>query len=190
MSAKHIFCPGTKGVLPRMPAATIGVEFGMRNVVLSSGRTVRLQIWDTAGQERYRATTTSYYRNTVGALLVYDITRNNSFENVERWLDELHKGAMPEIVVALVGNKLDLIDAELSPREVSYDTAANFARLHQLLFFEASAVTAHNTTAVFAALVQEINDRLGEHKVVGSAVEHLRLSEAKSTGQCGSHCIC
>ena len=68
---------------------------------------MRAQIWDTAGQERYRAITNAYYRNAVGALLVYDISNYSTFKNVERWFAELRELADSKIVVVLVGNKLD-----------------------------------------------------------------------------------
>jgi Ras-related protein Rab-11A len=83
------------------------VEFATRNIEIEDKR-VRAQIWDTAGQERYRAITNAYYRNATGALLVYDITRKDSFENVKRWLNELRENADPSIVLMLVGNKNDL----------------------------------------------------------------------------------
>lgn len=72
------------------------------------GKTIKAQIWDTAGQERYRAITSAYYRGAVGALVVYDITKSVTFENVERWLKELRDHADPNIVIMLVGNKSDL----------------------------------------------------------------------------------
>ena len=68
--------------------STIGVEFATRSVSIE-GKTIKAQIWDTAGQERYRAITSAYYRGAVGALVVYDITKDISFENVEKWLGEL-----------------------------------------------------------------------------------------------------
>ncbi len=69
---------------------------------------MRAQIWDTAGQERYRAITNAYYRNAVGALLVYDISKYSTFENIERWFSELRDHADDNICVLLVGNKSDL----------------------------------------------------------------------------------
>ena len=73
---------------------TIGVEFATRNIEVKKKK-VRAQIWDTAGQERYRAITNAYYRNATGALLVYDITRKDSFDNIPRWLKELRDNADP-----------------------------------------------------------------------------------------------
>ena len=68
--------------------STIGVEFATKTIV-TEGKTIKAQIWDTAGQERYRAITSAYYRGAVGALVVYDITKDISFENVEKWLAEV-----------------------------------------------------------------------------------------------------
>ena len=72
--------------------STIGVEFATKSIV-AEGKTIKAQIWDTAGQERYRAITSAYYRGAVGALLVYDISKHATFENVERWLKELRDHA-------------------------------------------------------------------------------------------------
>merc|ERR1711931_612154 len=87
--------------------STIGVEFATRSIQVE-GKTVKAQIWGTAGQERYRAITSAYYRGAVGALLVYDIAKHLTYENVERWLRELRDHADDRIVVLVVGNKCDL----------------------------------------------------------------------------------
>ena len=87
--------------------STIGVEFATRSIQIEDSY-VRAQIWDTAGQERYRAITNAYYRNAVGALLIYDITKRNTFDNINRWYSELREHADHNIVVLLVGNKCDL----------------------------------------------------------------------------------
>uniref|UniRef100_A0A8C7XAZ7 RAB11a, member RAS oncogene family n=1 Tax=Oryzias sinensis TaxID=183150 RepID=A0A8C7XAZ7_9TELE len=78
--------------------STIGVEFATRSIQVD-GKTVKAQIWDTAGQERYRAITSAYYRGAVGALLVYDIAKHLTYENVERWLKELRDHADSNIVI-------------------------------------------------------------------------------------------
>ena len=87
--------------------STIGVEFSTRQIE-HDGKTIEAQVWDTAGQERYRAITAAYYRGAVGALLVYDITKRDSFENCERWLKELRTHGDAQVVAMLVGNKGDL----------------------------------------------------------------------------------
>ena len=80
-------------------------------------KTIKAQIWDTAGQERYRAITSAYYRGAVGALLVYDIAKHLTYENVERWLKELRDHADTNIVIMLVGNKSDLRHLRSVPTE-------------------------------------------------------------------------
>ncbi|KAK2498948.1 LOW QUALITY PROTEIN: hypothetical protein MC885_011528 [Smutsia gigantea] len=102
--------------------STIGVEFATRSIQVDS-KTIKAQIWDTAGQERYRAITSAYYRGAVGALLVYDIAKHLTYENVERWLKELRDHADSNIVIMLVGNKSDLRHL----RAVPTDEARAFA---------------------------------------------------------------
>ncbi|XP_025770956.1 ras-related protein Rab-25 [Puma concolor] len=95
---------------------TIGVEFSTRTVMLGTAA-IKAQIWDTAGLERYRAITSAYYRGAVGALLVFDLTKHQTYAVVERWLKELYDHAEATIVVMLVGNKSDLSQAREVPTE-------------------------------------------------------------------------
>lgn len=96
--------------------STIGVEFATRSIQVDT-KTIKAQIWDTAGQERYRAITSAYYRGAVGALLVYDISKHQTYENVTRWLKELRDHADNNIVIMLVGNKSDLRHLRAVPTE-------------------------------------------------------------------------
>ncbi|KAK2195545.1 bifunctional P-loop containing nucleoside triphosphate hydrolase/Small GTPase/Small GTP-binding protein domain [Babesia duncani] len=154
----HLLSQYIKGSLPQQPKATIGVEFATRTVPLASGGTVKAQIWDTAGQERYRSITSAHYRRAVGALLVYDVTNRHSFNNCQKWLDELRSAAEPEIVVVLLGNKIDLVQQDPAVRQVHFDQAAIFANEWNLHLFEASAVTGHNVKSTFEFLLQEIHN--------------------------------
>jgi len=89
-------------------SSTVGVEYASYTMQIN-GQCVKTQIWDTAGLERYRALTRTYYRGAYGALLVYDITRAETFENAKTvWLGELKQNADPDVVTILVGNKKDL----------------------------------------------------------------------------------
>ena len=90
--------------------ATIGVEFGTKVIEIEGNQQLKLQVWDTAGQEAFKSITRSYYRNAAGALVVYDITNKNSFNNVVKWLEEAKVNGNREMVLALVGNKSDLED--------------------------------------------------------------------------------
>ncbi|EPY51783.1 GTPase Ypt3 [Schizosaccharomyces cryophilus OY26] len=131
--------------------STIGVEFATRNIVLDSKK-IKAQIWDTAGQERYRAITSAYYRGAVGALIVYDITKQSSFDNVGRWLKELREHADSNIVIMLVGNKTDLLHL----RAVSTEEAQAFAAENNLSFIETSAMDASNVEEAFQTVLTEI----------------------------------
>jgi len=131
--------------------STIGVEFATRSIQVE-GKTVKAQIWDTAGQERYRAITSAYYRGAVGALLVYDIAKHVTYENVERWLKELRDHADQSIVIMLVGNKSDLRHL----RAVPTDEAKNYAEKNQLSFIETSALDSTNVEAAFTNILTEI----------------------------------
>ena len=98
----------TKNQFKNKAASTIGMEFATQQVIIDENTSVRAQIWDTAGQERYRAITNAYYRQAIGVLLVYDITKRVSFENLERWLTEVREHADSKVQIILVGNKSDL----------------------------------------------------------------------------------
>merc|ERR1712046_256936 len=131
--------------------STIGVEFATRSIPVDS-KTIKAQIWDTAGQERYRAITSAYYRGAVGALLVYDISKRLTFENVERWLKELRTHSDPSIVVMLVGNKYDLKHLQA----VLTDDAKSFSKQNNLAFIETSALDATNVDLAFETILIEI----------------------------------
>nr|GLL45491.1 ras-related protein YPT3 [Ipomoea trifida] len=141
--------------------STIGVEFATKSLNIG-GKVIKAQIWDTAGQERYRAITSAYYRGAVGALLVYDVTRHVTFENVTRWLKELRDHTDPNIVVMLIGNKSDLRHLVAVPTE----EGKNFAEREALYFMETSALEATNVENAFTEVLTQIH-----HIVVKKAVE-------------------
>ena len=116
------------------------------------GKTVKAQIWDTAGQERYRAITSAYYRGAVGALLVYDITKRQTFDNIQRWLRELRDHADSNIVIMMAGNKSDLKHL----RAVQEEDARVFAEQEGLSFLETSALEAVNIEKAFQTILTEI----------------------------------
>lgn len=123
---------------------TIGVEFGAR-VVTIDNTPVKLQIWDTAGQESFRSITRSYYRGAAGTLLVFDVTRRETFEHVTSWLQDAHENSNLPMTILLIGNKCDLQEK----REVSTEEAVELAKAQGLTYMETSAKTAHNVEAAF-----------------------------------------
>ncbi|KAM0844391.1 hypothetical protein ACQ4PT_041281 [Festuca glaucescens] len=134
--------------------STIGVDFKIRTVE-QDGKTMKLQIWDTAGQERFRTITSSYYRGAHGIIIVYDVTDQDSFNNVKQWLNEIDRYASDNVNKLLVGNKCDLTDKKV----VSYETAKAFADEIGIPFMETSAKNALNVEQAFMAMSASIKDR-------------------------------
>lgn len=136
---------------------TIGVEFGARMITID-GKQIKLQIWDTAGQEAFRSITRSYYRGAAGALLVYDITRRDTFAHLTTWLEDARQHSSSNMVIMLIGNKSDLD----SRREVKKEEGEAFAQEHNLIFMETSAKTAINVEEAFINTATEIHEKIQE----------------------------
>merc|ERR1712066_161527 len=148
--------------------ATIGIDFLSKTMYLED-RTVRLQLWDTAGQERFRSLIPSYIRDSTVAVVVYDITWVNSFEQVTRWLEDVRAERGNDVIIVLVGNKTDLADK----RHVSIDEGEKKAQeLGVSLFIETSAKAGYNVKQLFrriaAALpgVDKDEDKSGQNKMI------------------------
>nr|AAF98238.1 unknown [Homo sapiens] len=153
---------------------TIGVEFSTRTVMLGTAA-VKAQIWDTAGLERYRAITSAYYRGAVGALLVFDLTKHQTYAVVERWLKELYDHAEATIVVMLVGNKSDLSQA----REVPTEEARMFAENNGLLFLETSALDSTNVELAFETVLKEIFAKVSKQRQNSIRTNAITLGSAR-----------
>ncbi|CAO3600563.1 unnamed protein product [Absidia cylindrospora] len=136
-------------------------KFATKNIEIDN-HTIKAQIWDTSGQERYRAITGAYYRGAVGALLVYDITRQTSFQNVTHWLKELREHADPNIVIMLVGNKSDLSETN---RAVTTEEGGALAEQEGFLFMETSALDATNVENAFATVFNTIYSNVPKKQV-------------------------
>ena len=134
--------------------ATIGVEFSHKKFVVEN-RKIKAQIWDTAGQERYKAITRAYYKGAKGAFIVYDITRKETFDDVDKWRNELISSCNQEITVMLIGNKCDLEDQ----REISKEQGEEKARSMNASFFETSALSKVNIDDIFNEIVNNIFQR-------------------------------
>lgn len=130
---------------------TIGVDFGSRIIDLGQER-VKLQIWDTAGQESFRSIARSYYRDAAGALLVFDVTRRESFNHLARWLQETRQFANPNISITLVGNKADMAIR----RAVQAPEAEAFAAENGLMYIEASAKTGDGVDEAFIKTAESV----------------------------------
>ncbi|CAI5497201.1 unnamed protein product [Closterium sp. NIES-64] len=167
---------------------TIGVDFKLKSVTVN-GKRIKLTIWDTAGQERFRTLTSSYYRGAQGIILVYDVTRRDTFTNLsDVWLKEIDMySTVSDCVLMLVGNKVD----KESERQVAKEEGIAFARQYGSLFLECSAKTRLNVQQCFSELVQKIIETpsLVAHNTHATKV--LRNLQAESnpvsdpSGSCG-----
>jgi small GTP-binding protein len=144
-----------QGTFTEDGTSTCGADFYSHTFPVRN-ESVRLQIWDTAGQERFRSISKSYFRNAVGAVLVYDIANLTSFDQAVEWLSDLHALAAPNAYVLLVGNKADLEDK----RQVGADLVKEFAERHHLESIETSAQSGKNVKEAFARMAIEVSTRV------------------------------
>ncbi|KAM9723287.1 ras-related protein Rab-25-like [Menidia menidia] len=167
----------TRGEFSLQSRSTIGVEFSTRTLTIQAC-SIKAQIWDTAGLERYRAITSAYYRGAVGALLVYDVTKQPTYQGAERWLKELYEHADPHIVVMLVGNKTDLETERAIPTEEAKD----FADRRGLMFLETSALESTNVEAAFNSVLAEIQKKVSSREVVRGSIRAVSLNASQQAG--------
>ncbi|VDD95200.1 unnamed protein product [Enterobius vermicularis] len=164
--------------------STIGVDFKIRTIELD-GKTIKLQIWDTAGQERFRTITSSYYRGAHGIIVVYDITDQESFNNVKQWLQEIDRYACENVNKLLVGNKCDLT----TKRAVEQNAAKEYAEQLGIPFLETSAKSSTNVEQAFLTMAGEIKNRMGPVQQAGTGPsvrigDHRPVNEKKAGGCC------
>ncbi|KAK3058075.1 GTP-binding protein of the rab/ypt [Extremus antarcticus] len=136
--------------------STIGAAFLTQTIALDEQTTVKFEIWDTAGQERYKSLAPMYYRNANCAVVVYDITQASSLDKAKSWVKELQRQANENIIIALAGNKSDLVAEQPDKRAVPTADAEAYARESGLLFFETSAKTAENVKELFTAIAKKL----------------------------------
>jgi len=130
---------------------TIGAAFLTQTVTLDDA-TVKFEIWDTAGQERYRSLAPMYYRGAAAAVVVYDITKKDSFNGAKSWVKELQRRGDPNVVIALAGNKADME----AKRKVQTEEAQQYAKDNDILHLETSAKTALNVRNLFIEIAKKL----------------------------------
>ena len=140
---------------------TVGVEFGSK-IIKKGEKLIKLQIWDTAGQERYKSITSAYYKGAKGAFVVYDISRKSTFDNVDKWINELKNNGSEDVFILLVGNKSDLNDQ----REISEEEVKKKAEVYNIAFCETSALKGNNIEFAFESLIDKITEKLEKEKVI------------------------
>lgn len=174
---------------------TIGAAFLTQRVNMGD-HTIKFEIWDTAGQERFASLAPMYYRNAQAALVVYDVTKPQSFIKARHWVKELREQASKDIIIALVGNKLDMAETG-AERKVALEEAENLASQEGLLFFETSAKTGSNVNEVFLAIGQKIPLKSAQQQQQGQGSSGLRINDdsrvdlrAAQDGPAPSSCNC
>ena len=139
--------------------ATVGVEFFVKNYRVNND-IIKLEIWDTAGQERYKSITSAYYKGSRGALIVYDITRTITFEDIEKWKNEINEKVKGSLKLMLIGNKCDLKDE----RKVSIEEALEKAKLLNIPLMETSALDSTNIQKAFENILKEMYKEFKKEK--------------------------
>ena len=137
---------------------TIGLDYKLKIVKLDSGKTIKVQLWDTAGQDKYRTLAKNYYKGSHGILLLYDITKMTSFENIREWIRDIKEEVSEKAIIFLIGNKIDLTDN----RKISKEKGEELAEEYKIPFFEASAKSGENVDEVFKALYKKISEVYGD----------------------------
>lgn len=140
-----------------------GIDFKIR-IIEIDGKKIKLQIWDTAGQERFRTITTAYYRGAMGIMLVYDVTKENTFENIKTWIRNTDEHAAADVEKMILGNKCDMNEL----RQVSKERGEKLAIEHNIKFMETSAVSSINVEEAFYTLARDIKEKM-ERKVAAQA---------------------
>jgi len=163
--------------------STIGVDFKIRTIELD-GKTIKLQIWDTAGQERFRTITSSYYRGAHGIIVVYDVTDQESFNNVKQWLQEIDRYASENVNKLLVGNKCDLTTKKV----VDFTTAKEYADQLGVPFLETSAKNATNVEQAFMTMAAEIKNRMGPVTPSADSKPSVKINSSTPVKQSGGGC--
>ena len=160
--------------------ATVGVEFGSK-LFIHENHKIKAQIWDTAGQEKYKAITGAYYKGSKGALVIYDITRKETFANIEKWVNDLKTAGDPKITIIIIGNKSDLADKRQITKEEGEEKAKSFG----CAFLETSAFNGENIDKAFDIMVKEIYEKFssdtgGDEQIESDTkVEDIKLERDK-----------
>ncbi|XP_073971649.1 ras-related protein Rab-27A-like isoform X2 [Rhodnius prolixus] len=182
----------TNGTFDTRFYSTVGIDFAVKKLIYKihgQNRRLCLQIWDTAGQERFRSLTTAYYRESMGFIVMFDLTDEQSFLDIRYWLEQLRLYAYcdnPDII--LCGNKSDLPLERVVSEEDADGTAARYG----LPYFETSAATGSNVSASIEMLVDLVIKKMestSEQAILDSRSSKKRIL-SKTDGQENSKCFC
>ena len=161
-----------KNIFNEDSKATVGVEFGSKLFNIE-GHNIKAQIWDTAGQEKYKAITGAYYKGSKGAFVVYDITRKDTFDSIDRWINDLKSTADPKITIILIGNKCDLEHR----REILKAQGEEKAKSFGCAFLETSALSGDNLDNAFQMMISEIFKKFKNETIVDDDLDNMGKGE-------------
>ena len=155
--------------------ATVGVEFGSKNIKIDD-TIIKAQIWDTAGQERYRSITSAYYKGSHGALVVYDVTKTESFNNVDKWISDLRNNTDAKLVIMLIGNKIDLE----KERTVKPEEGQEKSNENEVVYIETSALDSRNVEKAFEDIVTKIHKTYINNNIKDMQEQSYQLQRGKN----------
>lgn len=159
--------------------STIGASF-MSKMIMVGGLPIKFQIWDTAGQEKYHSLAPMYYRGAAAAIIVYDITRLNTFKTLRSWVEELRNSGPKDLAIAIAGNKADLE----SDRQVEKSTVAAYAEEIGALYLETSAKDDLNVQDIFVQLSHRLPPPPQADPNIIRATSNLRQQQSQKKGCC------
>ena len=162
---------------------SIGVDFKTKDIIVNDKK-VKIQIWDTAGHERFRTITTSYYRGAHGIVTVFDLTDRDSFDHIEKWLDEINKYAKENVMRFLIGNKSDLVDQ----RKVAYEEARALSSRLNIYYVETSAKNNINVSDFFQIAAKNYLNKYDfkkEKEFAGISLDSNKLNNNTNNKQSG-----
>ena len=168
----------TKNEFNAQMVSSIGVDFKAKDIIVNNKK-VKLQLWDTAGHERFRTITTSYYRGAHGIATVFDLTNRESFEHVEKWLEEINKYAKENVMRFLIGNKSDLVNE----RQVSYEEVRALANKLNIYYVETSAKNNINVSDFFQIATKEYLNKYDfkkDKEMAGVSLDSKKLNVTRN----------
>ena len=154
------------------PKVTVGFEFATK-VVKADQDQITIQVWDTCGQEHFSSVTSSFYKGSIGAFIIFDISNSSTFKSLDKWYNEVKDNVEENAIILLVGNKTDLNNL----REVRYEDAQAFAQKRDLVYFETSALASTNVNEAFIYLITEAYQLFQKYGAYHDPNESRKLSK-------------
>ena len=168
--------------------ATVGLDNFTKDETIDD-KNVRIKIWDTAGQERYKALTKGFFRNAQGIMIVYDVTNQESFENLKNWIqsikDNMGNDFLERIPIVIIGNKIDSDE-----REIKTEDGEAFCKQQNYPFFEMSAKTGENVDSTIRFLVKKVIDLNSDNKEGNNDNNNIKINTEEHKKKEKSGCAC